>query len=109
MSYDSFGSRFKAFRKSLGWTATKCAQELKVSQAYISQIESNQREPSLSLLRSIKEKLNLDLNYLISGSIKENVVKEVFHGYEKRENDALNILNNIEKEISSIKNILRVR
>lgn len=61
------GIRIQKIRKSKGLTQKAFAKPLKISQNYLSQIESGQRGPSIELLCSIKSRYGISLDWLLTG------------------------------------------
>lgn len=58
------GSTIKNIRKQKKLTQGEFASLCEISQTYLSQIESNHKDPNLSVLRTISEKLNIPLPIL---------------------------------------------
>ena len=66
------GKIIRKYRKSQGHTQMQLAQMVGLSMAYISMIESNQREPNLSVLEKICAALkmhvhDLAIEYILEG------------------------------------------
>ncbi len=59
------GENVRFYRNLRGLTQTALARKVQVAPAYISQIEANQRVPSLKVTRRIAEVLDLDLSVLV--------------------------------------------
>ncbi|MCF2521078.1 MULTISPECIES: helix-turn-helix domain-containing protein [Dyadobacter] len=74
------GTAIKDQRKNRGLTQQEFAASCDITQTYLSQIENNQKEPNLSTLKVISEKLDLPLPFLFFLSLSEDDVKT-----EKRE------------------------
>jgi transcriptional regulator with XRE-family HTH domain len=70
------GSTIKNIRKRQGQTQGAFALRCKISQTYLSLIESNQKEPNLSTLKSISEKLSVPLPILFFLSINEEDIQQ---------------------------------
>jgi XRE family transcriptional regulator, regulator of sulfur utilization len=68
------GLTIKKIRKQKGQTQGEFASQCGISQTYLSQIESNQKEPNLSTLKLISEKLKVPLPILFFLSITEEDV-----------------------------------
>ena len=58
------GNVIKNIRKQKGQTQSEFALACGITQTYLSQIESNLKEPNLSTLKSISENLNVPLPIL---------------------------------------------
>jgi transcriptional regulator with XRE-family HTH domain len=68
------GNVIKSSRKQKGLTQSEFAALCDITQTYLSQIEGNLKEPNLSTLRVIGEKLNIPLPILFFLSMtKEDV------------------------------------
>ncbi|MHB8261746.1 MAG: helix-turn-helix domain-containing protein [Bacteroidia bacterium] len=68
------GSVIKSSRKQKGLTQIELATLCDITQTYLSQIEGNLKEPNLSTLKVISEKLNIPLPILFFLSMtKEDV------------------------------------
>nr|WP_294946397.1 helix-turn-helix transcriptional regulator [uncultured Mucilaginibacter sp.] len=71
----NLGSVIKDIRKKKGQTQVEFANACGITQTYLSQIESNLKEPNLSTLKSISEELGMPLPILFFLSINEDDVK----------------------------------
>jgi transcriptional regulator with XRE-family HTH domain len=72
----NIGHVIKDFRKQKGIKQGEFAELCKVSQTYLSLIESNQKDPNLSLFKTIAEQLEIPLPILFFLSLDENDVPE---------------------------------
>lgn len=72
----NIGQVIKDFRKQKGIKQGEFAELCHVSQTYLSLIENNQKEPNLSLLKTIAEQLEIPLPILFFLSLDENDVPE---------------------------------
>ncbi len=63
------GIQIRIIRKQKGLTQNEFASLCSITQTYLSQIESNSKEPNLSTLRVISEKLNVPLPILFFQSM----------------------------------------
>lgn len=70
------GGTIKNIRKQKGLKQNTFAEECNISQTYLSQIESNTKDPNLSVLKIIAEKLNVSLPILFFLSLEENDVPD---------------------------------
>ncbi|HRH56897.1 MAG TPA: helix-turn-helix transcriptional regulator [Chitinophagales bacterium] len=68
------GNIIKNIRKQKGYTQSEFAVLCGITQTYLSQIESNLKEPNLSTLKSISEALALPLPILFFLSLTEEDV-----------------------------------
>jgi transcriptional regulator with XRE-family HTH domain len=69
------GNVIKNIRKNKKQTQEEFALLCGISQTYLSQIENNSKEPNLSTLKSISEKLNIPLPILFFLSMTEEDVQ----------------------------------
>jgi len=60
------GSKIKQLRDQSGITSQQLAERSNVSQAYISQIENNRRQPSYNTLQAIAFALNTSIDCILS-------------------------------------------
>lgn len=104
------GERIKQTREALDWTITKCAEELEITQSYLSQIEQGTKSPSLEVLQKIRAKLGVDLNEIISGSLADRVKDQVLDYQHSKVDKMEKAITAIEKLTDEIKqNIQDVR
>jgi transcriptional regulator with XRE-family HTH domain len=68
------GETIKIIRKQKGIKQNTFAELCNITQAYLSQIENNLKEPNLSTLRKIAEKLSVPLPILFFLSMNEEDV-----------------------------------
>jgi len=77
------GNTIKRIRKHKVLTQGEFASLCSITQTYLSQIENNQKEPNLSILKTIAEKLSVPLPILFFQSLTEEDVqsdkKEIFN------------------------------
>ncbi len=69
------GSIIKNIRKQKGQTQSEFALSCGITQTYLSQIESNSKEPNLSTLKLISDNLNIPLPILFFLSMTEEDVQ----------------------------------
>ncbi|MCO5263992.1 MAG: helix-turn-helix domain-containing protein [Lentimicrobium sp.] len=69
------GNQIKNIRKQKGLTQNEFASLCGITQTYLSQIESNSKEPNLSTLRVISEELNVPLPILFFQSMTDEDVQ----------------------------------
>jgi transcriptional regulator with XRE-family HTH domain len=61
----TIGAKIKALRKERGFTLAKLAEKISVSSAFLSNVERNQKKPSVLTLKRISEVLNTSVSYLL--------------------------------------------
>ena len=71
----NLGKAIKSARQQRGINQTSLAELSGITQTYLSQIESNQKEPNISTLRLISEQLGLPLPILFFLSLDEEDIK----------------------------------
>lgn len=71
----NLGSIIKNIRKTKGETQNEFASSCGITQTYLSQIETNRKEPNLSTLRTISERLSVPLPILFFLSLTEDDVQ----------------------------------
>src|SRR5713226_2626871 len=62
----TLGQKIRAAREARGWTQAELAGRAQVAQGYLSYLEQDQREPSLSIAARIARELDLGLDELAS-------------------------------------------
>lgn len=70
------GNTIKNIRKTKGFNQVEFATTCGITQTYLSQIENNAREPNLSVLKTIADKLEVPLPIIFFQSLTEDDVKE---------------------------------
>jgi transcriptional regulator with XRE-family HTH domain len=70
----NLGTVIKNIRKQKGQTQAEFASSCGITQTYLSQIESNLKEPNLSTLKEISNNLNVPLPIMFFLSLDENDV-----------------------------------
>lgn len=68
----NLGSTIKGLRQKKGLKQIQLSEKCSISQTYLSQIESNSKEPHLSVLKDISKHLSIPLPILFFLSIDEN-------------------------------------
>jgi transcriptional regulator with XRE-family HTH domain len=71
----NLGYVIKNVRKVRGYTQDEFAAICRITQTYLSQIENNLKDPTLSVLKTIAEKLGVPLPILFFQSITEEDVQ----------------------------------
>jgi transcriptional regulator with XRE-family HTH domain len=69
------GNVIKNIRKQKGLTQNEFASLCDITQTYLSQIEGNLKEPNLSTLKAISERLNVPLPILFFLSMTEDDIQ----------------------------------
>jgi transcriptional regulator with XRE-family HTH domain len=86
MDYSKLGSRIKEERLKLKLTQEKISKDIDISNSYMGQIERGERILSLDTLVKIASRLDVSVDYLLSGSIEArdeefmNEVKQLMYG-----------------------------
>jgi ribosome-binding protein aMBF1 (putative translation factor) len=63
------GERIRAARESLGTPQVELAAAAGISQDYLSQLEADEREPTLSIAARLAQALGMSLDELASGAV----------------------------------------
>ena len=63
----TIGENLKSYRKEKSLTQKTLAKKLGISTSYMSELESNKRNPSIETVNKIAEKLNISTLYLLEG------------------------------------------
>lgn len=69
------GTTIRNIRKQRGQTQNEFATSCDITQTYLSQIENNSKEPNLSTLKKISERLDVPLPILFFLSLNDDDVK----------------------------------
>jgi len=69
IDYKLLGSRIKKARLEKNVTQAKLSEDINKCPEYISKIENGKANPSLEVLASICYHLNVDIGYILSGTI----------------------------------------
>jgi len=69
------GSTIKKYRQQKGINQESFAKKCEISQAFLSQIENNKKDPNLSILKSISDCLDIPLPFLFFLSIEAKDIK----------------------------------
>lgn len=72
----NIGSIIKNLRKAKKITQTQLAKSSGITQTYLSQIENNQKEPTLATLKIITENLSTPLPILLFMAVESNDIPE---------------------------------
>ena len=70
------GSIIKAERKKRGWSQKQLADRCGITVTYLSLIENDKKEPTVSLLRTFAENLNFPLPILLFMSLDDDDIPE---------------------------------
>ena len=63
----TLGQRIRAAREALGESQVNLADSAGISQGYLSQLETDEREPTLSIAARLAQALEVSLDELVSG------------------------------------------
>jgi DNA-binding XRE family transcriptional regulator len=58
-------SKIKVLREHRGYSVTKLAREVEISESYLSQIENKKRKGNIDLYKKLSKILKVDLDFLI--------------------------------------------
>ncbi len=72
----NLGLAIQRLRKEAGFSQTKFAKACNITQTYLSLIENNVKEPNLSTLRKVAEKLHIPLPVMFFMALDENDVQK---------------------------------
>ncbi|WP_319231092.1 helix-turn-helix transcriptional regulator [Draconibacterium orientale] len=90
----NLGDAIKTQRKRLNLSQGELAGAMGITQAYLSQIEKNKKEPNLSTLKLLSEKLDIPLPVLFFKSLDDSDVpnekKEAYGIINKSLNEMVN-------------------
>lgn len=90
----NLGDAIKTQRKRLSLSQGELAEAMGITQAYLSQIEKNKKEPNLSTLKLLSEKLDIPLPVLFFKSLDDADVpdekKEAYGIINKSLNEMVN-------------------
>lgn len=70
------GNIIKTERKKRGWSQKQLADRCSITVTYLSLIENDKKEPTVSLLRTLAENLNLPLPILLFMSLDDDDIPE---------------------------------
>jgi transcriptional regulator with XRE-family HTH domain len=90
MNSKGIHNRLKLIRKTLGFSQVEFCRHLDVSKPAYVRYENGTREPKIKVLNTLRDKYNVDINWLISGrgemfldEEKKKMLGEVYEGEEK--------------------------
>jgi transcriptional regulator with XRE-family HTH domain len=72
MNYENLGKRIREERIKLNLTQSKLAEEINISDSYMSYIERGEKSLSLETLINITNRLGVSVDYLLQESIETN-------------------------------------
>lgn len=90
------GKTIKLLRINAGFKQKDLAVKVGVSQNYLSLVENDKRQPSLSFLRSVAEGLRVPSNYLILEILAESLLLE-----EKE----LEVISNVRQAVAELQRV----
>lgn len=109
MDYYSIGQRIAEARIKNNKTQEELAEELNITPAFLSNIETAKRKPSLKNFLEIADKLNISLDYLVysrdmSKEMDQDIMmKQIYKQLEKLDNSKkekfLDIIDYLAKKI----------
>lgn len=101
MNYVDLGRRVRRQRQQFGWTQERLAESVNVSTSFIGHVERGTRKASLETLVSLANSLNVSLDYLLSGSLKNSVIGPMPEGLNSKQRLALQeILSTIQENLA---------
>lgn len=59
------GKRVSSLRRKHGWTQVEMAEALGIDRSYLSEIETGKKDPSLTVLKTLADGLELTLSQLL--------------------------------------------
>lgn len=68
----TFGQKIRNRREELSYTQIELAQKMQTSQLYISRLEKDNFNPSMSMIINIATALNISIDYLLLDGEKKN-------------------------------------
>ncbi|OAB26500.1 hypothetical protein PMSD_25275 [Paenibacillus macquariensis subsp. defensor] len=75
MSKNSIGSKVKAIRAQLNLNQIAFSDVIGISQGRLSEIEQDKTKPSADTLKEMRDRFNVDLNWLLNDTSEEVSVK----------------------------------
>lgn len=92
----NLGEAIRNQRKTLKITQSDLAKACEITPSYLSMIEKNKKEPNLSTLKKLSEKLELPLPVLFFKSLdSSDIPKEKRDAYNLVSDSVNNLINNI--------------
>ena len=79
VNYRLIGSRLCQRRKELGLTQKALGRKMDITNAHISAIENASKKPSLETLLEFCKVLDINIDYLISGTVQNDVDDEIIN------------------------------
>jgi ribosome-binding protein aMBF1 (putative translation factor) len=64
MGASTLGQKIRTAREARGWTQAELAKRARLTQAYLSYLEADEREPSLSIAARLSRELDIPLDEL---------------------------------------------
>ncbi len=59
------GNRIRSLRRQHGWTQVEMAEAFGIDRSYLSEIETGKKDPSLTVLKTLADGLELTLSQLL--------------------------------------------
>lgn len=94
MDYKELGKRIRAERIKLNLTQEKLAEKIEISESFLGHIERGDRKLSLETLIKISQTLNISIDYLLLGTMKQPPDTFLI--------EIINMLDKMDKEQSSM-------
>jgi transcriptional regulator with XRE-family HTH domain len=102
MDYVDMGRRIRKQRQELNYTQETLAERVNVSTSFIGHVERGTRKASLETLVSVANALNVSVDYLLSGSLKNSVIGPMPQSLNPKQRIALQeILTTIQDNLST--------
>lgn len=83
----SFGSKIKKIRKSRNMTQKELAELLGVKTITIRKYESNERDPSIKMLKTISKKLNVPIDEFLKDDYFQTFTNQIFDKINQNKTD----------------------
>ncbi len=87
------GNALKGIRKTKNLTQKELANKIGISNTYLSEIENNTRRPSIDVIKSISDALDINFLYLILKSLEREDLKN---------ENKVDFLNKVNTELDNI-------
>ena len=94
VDYKELGKRIRAERIKLNLTQEKLAEKIEISESFLGHIERGDRKLSLETLIKISQTLNISIDYLLLGTMKQPPDTFLI--------EIINMLDKMDKEQSSM-------
>lgn len=78
VNYRLIGSRLCQRRKELHLTQKKLGEKMHITSPHISAVENGTKQPSLETLLEFCKVLNINIDYLLSGTIYSEIDEQIY-------------------------------